>query len=573
MSDVAIDPALLPTSWVLTTLGTVVNYGSTVKAEPNEIADGDWVLELEDIEKDSSCLLQKMTFLQRQSKSTKNQFQAGDVLYGKLRPYLNKVLIAAEPGYCTTEILPLKAGPHIDNRYLFYWLKHPTFLKYVEAESHGMNMPRLGTDAGKAAPLVLAPRNEQTRIADQLDTLITRIQSCNDRFDAIPALLKRFRQTVLDAASSGELTRDWRVSNAETAGTATKEVKLRLDARRKNHAAKSKSKFKEPLQPDLTHWRLEVPASWSVESVSAFAECLDHLRVPVTKDKRATSDRLYPYFGANGQVDMVDDFLFDDELVMVTEDETFYGRVKPIAYRFSGRCWVNNHAHVLLAGDHVRADYLCFSLMHYDVQPWLTGTTGRAKLTQGALNALPIAVPPQSEIIEIVQRVNFMFALVDRIDTQCTAANIHAQRLTPLALAKAFRGELVPQDPDDEPANDLLTRIAVAQSLKQKPKARIANAAAMQTRNVKLPDVNPFEISDEPLDENMNLDSVPSNYLESLVPGVEGVNAKELWKKSKLGIDDFYVQLSKEMDRGLLVIDSRDESRIRRSASDHRGQA
>ena len=460
MSEASINLGDLPITWALTNLGSVVNYGGTNKAEPHEIADGDWVLELEDIEKDSSRLLQKMTFLQRQSKSTKNHFQAGDVLYGKLRPYLNKVLIASEPGYCTTEILPLKAGPHIDNRYLFYWLKHPAFLKYVEAESHGMNMPRLGTETGKAAPFVLAPRNEQTRIANQLDTLLTRIQACNDRFDAIPALLKRFRQTVLIAASSGDLTHGWRESNPATPGAAINEVKLRLDARRKTHAAKSKSKFKEPVPPDLTHWRLDVPAPGSIESVSAFAECLDHVRVPVTKDKRATAERLYPYFGANGQVDMVDDFLFDDELVMVTEDETFYGRVKPIAYRFSGRCWVNNHAHVLLAGDRVRADYLCFSLMHYDVQPWLTGTTGRAKLNQGALNALPIAVPPQAEMVEIVRRVNSMFALADRIEARCTTAHTQAQRLTPLVLAKAFRGELVPQDPNDEPASALLARIA-----------------------------------------------------------------------------------------------------------------
>jgi type I restriction enzyme, S subunit len=460
MNEASINQAELPFTWALTNLGAVVNYGRTSKAEPHEIADGDWVLELEDIEKDSSRLLQKMTFLQRQSKSTKNRFDAGDVLYGKLRPYLNKVLIAGEPGYCTTEILPLKAGSHIDNRYLFYWLKHPVFLKYVEAESHGMNMPRLGTETGKAAPFVLAPRSEQTRIANQLDTLLNRIQACNDRFDAIPALLKRFRQTVLTAASTGDLTRDWRESQPAAVGGAAREIKLRLEARRDRHSAKSKSKFKEPVQPDLTHWRLELPEPWLVESVSAFSECLDHVRVPVTKDKRATAERLYPYFGANGQVDMVDDFLFDDELVMVTEDETFYGRVKPIAYRFSGRCWVNNHAHVLLAGDRVRADYLCFSLMHYDVQPWLTGTTGRAKLTQGALNALPLAVPPQAEMVEIVRRVNSMFALADRIEARCTAARAQAQRLTPLVLAKAFRGELVSQDPNDEPASALLARIA-----------------------------------------------------------------------------------------------------------------
>jgi type I restriction enzyme S subunit len=131
VSEASINQDDLPITWTLTKLGSVVNYGSTNKAEPNEIGNGDWILELEDIEKDSSRLIQKMTFLQRQSKSTKNHFQAGDVLYGKLRPYLNKVLIAGEPGYCTTEILPLKAGPHIDNRYLFYWLKHPVFLKYV----------------------------------------------------------------------------------------------------------------------------------------------------------------------------------------------------------------------------------------------------------------------------------------------------------------------------------------------------------------------------------------------------------------------------------------------------------
>jgi type I restriction enzyme, S subunit len=108
----------LPSTWVLTNLGSVGNYGnygSTSKGEPNEMGDGDWVCELEGIEKTSSCLMQKMTFLQRQSKSTKNRFLTGDVLYRKLCPYLNKVLIAAELGYCTREILPINVGTRIDN--------------------------------------------------------------------------------------------------------------------------------------------------------------------------------------------------------------------------------------------------------------------------------------------------------------------------------------------------------------------------------------------------------------------------------------------------------------------------
>ncbi|WP_208941929.1 restriction endonuclease subunit S [Paracidovorax avenae] len=205
----------LPPTWAMTTLGAVVAYGRTNKAEPSDMKGTDWVLELEDIEKDSSRLLGRLTFADRQSKSTKNRFEAGDVLYGKLRPYLNKVLIADQPGFCTTEIVPIQPGEHLDARYLFYWLKHPVFLKYVEAESHGMNMPRLGTDAGRAAPFVLAPRAQQTRIADQLDTLLARVNACNDHLDAIPGILKRFRKAMLRYAVTGELSREWRDTQPE----------------------------------------------------------------------------------------------------------------------------------------------------------------------------------------------------------------------------------------------------------------------------------------------------------------------------------------------------------------------
>lgn len=459
----------IPSSWAFTKLGRVTEYGRVNKAEPNEIEDSAWVLELEDIEKNTSKVLARVSFADRQSKSTKNRFEAGDVLYGKLRPYLNKVIIADIPGYCTTEIIPLKAGQHLDNRYLFYWLKHPTFLDYVEAESHGLNMPRLGTETGRAAPYILAPLNEQKRIADKLDAVLARVDACRDRLDRIPAILKRFRHSVLAAATLGVLTADWREQNTLPVGLAKIEVNQRLNLRRKNHPANKK--LKEPIAPDLTYWTIEVPENWSIESISAYAECLDHMRIPVTKENRSNTNGLFPYYGANGLVDMVDEYLFDDELVLVTEDETFYGREKPIAYRSSGRCWVNNHAHVLLAGDRYRADYLCYALMHYNVLPWLTGTTGRAKLTQGVLNSLPIAVPPQVELEEIVRRVESLFAYADRLEARYNTAGAQVEKLTPSLLAKAFRGELVPQDPNDEPANELLARIASATPLTIKKKS------------------------------------------------------------------------------------------------------
>ncbi|MBM4200527.1 MAG: type I restriction endonuclease subunit S, partial [Gammaproteobacteria bacterium] len=447
----------MPPTWQVCRLGDVFDYGAARKAEPIEIPPSAWVLELEDIEKDTSKVLQRITFAERRSKSTKNCFSAGDILYGKLRPYLNKVVLADEDGFCTTEIVPLSSSPWVDNRYLFHWLKHPAFLDYVSAVSHGLNMPRLGTEAGRAAPLVIAPYAEQKRIADKLDAVLARVDACRERLDRVPAIIKRFRQSVLAAATSGALTEDWRGENPLPDGCSEREVAEYLELRGRRQG--TQRKFKDPVAPDLTNWHLDAPASWSVQSISAYAECLDHLRVPVTRSERSKAKGLYPYYGANGQVDIVDEYIFDDDLVLVTEDETFYGREKPIAYRVSGRCWVNNHAHVLLAGDSDRADYLCFCLMYYNVLPWLTGTTGRAKLTQGVLNTLPIAVPPQKEIVEIVRRVENLFAYADRLEARYKTAREQVERLTPALLAKAFRGELVTQDPNDEPASVLLERL------------------------------------------------------------------------------------------------------------------
>lgn len=440
----------IPGTWLETTLGAVVPYGSTVKAEPNEITPDTWVLELEDIEKDTTKVLQRVTFAERQSKSTKNRFAEGDVLYGKLRPYLNKVAFADSPGVCTTEIVPIKPNDAVVGRYLFHWLRHPLFLAYVTEVSHGVNMPRLGTESGRLAPFVLAPRAEQKRIADKLDTVLTRVDAANTRLARVSPILKRFRQSVLASATSGRLTEDWR--STVPAQSAAIELERYL-------ALRAKSEKKPPAQPDKTNWRRVVPDSWVVASVHQFAECLDRLRVPIKRDDRQSEKGLYPYYGANGEVSRIDQYIFDDELVLVTEDETFYGREKPIAYRSSGKCWVNNHAHVLRAASKEANDYLCYALMYYDVIPWLSGTTGRAKLTQQALNSLPIAVPPEKEIAEVVRRVETLFAFADRLEARLRTAQTATERLTPALLAKAFRGELVPQDPNDEPAHELLRRL------------------------------------------------------------------------------------------------------------------
>ncbi|KWV67394.1 Type-1 restriction enzyme EcoKI specificity protein [Pseudomonas fluorescens] len=163
-------PYDVPAKWTWTRLGEITNFGATIKKD--EIPDDAWVLDLEDIEKDSSKLLRKARFSERNSLSDKNSFAKGDVLYGKLRPYLNKVLVAEDDGFCTTEILPFRChGPFVA-RYFMIAIKSPYFLSYVNAKSYGMKMPRLGTEDGRQALFPLPPVSEQHRIVAKVDELM-----------------------------------------------------------------------------------------------------------------------------------------------------------------------------------------------------------------------------------------------------------------------------------------------------------------------------------------------------------------------------------------------------------------
>ncbi len=199
----------LPEGWLDTQLGNIVDYGKATKQGLSDVQPDTWVLELEDIEKDSSKLLNQVRAMDRPFKSTKNSFKNGDVLYGKLRPYLNKIIVAKEDGVCTTEITPINAEPFCSNKYIFYWLKNSVFLSYVDEVSYGVNMPRLGTTDGLNAPFRLAPLAEQKIIVEALDTLLAQVDSVKARLKQIARILEFFRQTVFGVAVRGRLTEKW----------------------------------------------------------------------------------------------------------------------------------------------------------------------------------------------------------------------------------------------------------------------------------------------------------------------------------------------------------------------------
>ena len=164
-------PFEIPNSWVWARLGAIVDFSKSQTISSSMLDMDSWILDLEDIEKDSGRLLQKKRMKDLLSKSDKHLFYKGNVLYSKLRPYLNKVIVADEDGACTTEILAFDFG-HIYNKYAQAYLMSPFFVDYANSDSYGIKMPRLGSKKGNNALFPIPPLREQQRIVEKIEQLM-----------------------------------------------------------------------------------------------------------------------------------------------------------------------------------------------------------------------------------------------------------------------------------------------------------------------------------------------------------------------------------------------------------------
>ena len=201
-------PFEIPQSWCWVRLGSIIDFSKSSSVKPNEIALDAWILDLEDIEKDTGVLLAKKRMKDIQSKSDKHIFYSGNVLYSKLRPYLNKVIIADENGYCTSEILAFDFGM-ILNKYAQIYLMSPYFVDYAMSDAYGVKMPRLGSKQGNNALMPLPPFKEQVRIAEQLTNIapiVNRYASSQSELDRLNAeLFEKLKKSVLQEAIQGKL--------------------------------------------------------------------------------------------------------------------------------------------------------------------------------------------------------------------------------------------------------------------------------------------------------------------------------------------------------------------------------
>jgi len=198
-------PFELPEGWCWTTLGEISNYGTSVNIKVEDICHNDWILELEDIEKDSANIIQRLSQNERLIKGTRHKFSKGEILYSKLRTYLNKVLIAPDDGYCTTEIMPFNTYGIISNNYICHVLRSSYFLDYTSQCGYGVKMPRLSTLDACNGMIPLPPINEQFRIEKEIERLFYFINIIERSKEGIQETIKQAKSKILDLAIHGKL--------------------------------------------------------------------------------------------------------------------------------------------------------------------------------------------------------------------------------------------------------------------------------------------------------------------------------------------------------------------------------
>jgi type I restriction enzyme S subunit len=188
---------------------------------------------------------------------------------------------------------------------------------------------------------------------------------------------------------------------------------------------------------------MTAPKHWEIFPLNALVEVLDNLRVPVNSSERSKRPGSVPYYGATGQVGTIDKAIFDEELLVLGEDGVqFFDPNKPKAYKIFGPAWVNNHAHVLRPKtDRVLQNFLLHFLNQFNYVGYANGTT-RLKLTQGAMNSIPVPLPSLAEQHKIVELLEDHLSRLDAALTDVTQAKIKAAQFRKSLLQAAFTGNL-----------------------------------------------------------------------------------------------------------------------------------
>jgi type I restriction enzyme S subunit len=423
----------LPEGWAERRLGALVQP-SKEKSEPDSTDRRPYV-GLEHIESNTNRIIGQAKAAE--AKSTTSVFRRGDVLFSKLRPYLNKVAIAPFDGVGSTEIIVFPQLPHLSNRFLVHFLSRQETVSTAQERSAGVQLPRITFERISDLNVPLPPLAEQRRIVAKVESLLDEVNRAKARLDRVPVILKRFRQAVLAAACSGELTPS---SDAD----AWKTTQIGSVAGFITSGSRGWAAYYSDAGP------LFIRAQ-NLNSDQLILDDVAHVTPPKNSETARTrvqkNDVLVTITGANvTKSGLVTDDLGDAYV------SQHVGLIRPLDGRISR--WLYTW---LLSPAHGRKQLLDFAY-----------GAGKPGLNLDNLRNVEISLPPLDEQAEIVRQVDALFALADAIERRVAVATARAEKLPQAILAKAFAGELVPTEAelaraegrDYETAAALLARVA-----------------------------------------------------------------------------------------------------------------
>jgi len=305
----------------------------------------------------------------------------------------------------------------IEPKFVESFLNSDCYWRAISEFAAGIAVPNVNASKLATLEFPLAPLAEQRRIVAKLEELLGKVDACQQRLAKIPVLLKRFRQAVLAAACSGRLTADWREEN-------------------------------------------DIDNEWPTEPLSVLFAMRNGKSLTVAKRR----DGEISVYGGNGHMGNHNAANANGQVIVIGRVGAQCGNVHFV----SGKVWVTDNAISLEAKRKVEPAFYAFFLRSQNLNQ-LSAGTGQPYVSQEILGPIETPVVSLAEQHEIVCRVESLFALADQIEARYTKVKAYVDQLTPALLAKAFRGELVPQDPNDEPAEKLLERIAASSDKLKSP--------------------------------------------------------------------------------------------------------
>lgn len=520
----------LPQNWEITTIGELTLPYQT--AQPKKEAETEFrYIDIGSIDNINNIIINPKIFLGKDAPSRARRIVArGDILFSTVRTYLKNIARVSDDldGVLTsTGIAILRASFAIDRNFLFYFVLSDKFIGNISSAMDGTLYPAVNDSDVGSAKIPLPPLNEQKRIVGKIEALQTRSQRVKEAIDAIPQLLDQFRQSVLAAAFRGDLTADWRENNPDVEPASVLLERIRAERRGKWEEAelekmkvkgkvpkddKWKEKYKEPEAVDDSNLP-ELPEGWewaTVEQLGTFHEqavltgpfgatlgredfvlegipvvtigCLQNRGLDLSKAmyiSQIKADELERYKLKEG------DFLFS-RMASV-------GRAAIVEEELSGAIF-NYHLMRLRLSDKLIKDkfFLYYvrgaSAVSQYVKEVNHGATRDGINTQ-QLNKMPVALPPIEEQYQIINIIEKYFDRSHHVDDFVLDSLEELQICNQSILVKAFRGELVPQNPNDEPASILLERIrAEREKLQQQTKAaKKSNGTITKRRSKKAP--------------------------------------------------------------------------------------